>query len=86
MAQRQIPIPESSNLQSVVYDDEAMELIVVFHGVSGGKAKSPKYANATYLFKSVPSNVVDGLATSGLRATDYFRSNIYRQYIHERIS
>lgn len=86
MAPRPIPIPDSGNLAQVQYDDETGDLIVQFKGMSGGRAKSARYVGATYIYKQVPINVADGLANSGLRATDYFRANIYRQYEHQRIA
>lgn len=73
MAIRQIPIPPSSNLAGVSYDDETRDLYIAF--VRG---------NANYVYRSVPAKVADGFSNSGLAAGAYFRANILNQYEYER--
>ena len=72
MAVRSIPIPPSTNLAAVSYDDETRELFIGFR--KGGQ----------YKYKAVPANVADGFKQAGLGAGAYFRANILNQYQYER--
>jgi hypothetical protein len=67
---RTITIQPSSNILSVVYDEEAMLLFVTF---KRGK---------TYAFSQVPGNVADGFSQA-LSAGQYFNTNVREQFTHE---
>ena len=71
MPVRSIPIPPSSNIAAVSYDDDAQELYVAFH-------------KGQYKYSGVPAKVADGFSNSGLAAGAYFRANILNQYAYER--
>jgi hypothetical protein len=70
----QIP-PQSSNIQSVSYDDETGDLFITF--IKG---------NAVYRYPGVSLMQAEGFARSGLSAGAYFRANILNQIPGERVS
>ena len=71
MPPRAIPIPPSTQIASVAYDDKTMELTVVFQ--RGG----------AYLYMGVPSDLVDGW-THAFSAGAYFREFIKDQFEYAR--
>lgn len=72
MALRSIPIPLSSNLAAVSYDDDSQTLYIGFR--KGGQ----------YAYASVPASVADGFKAADIAAGAYFRANILNQYAYER--
>ena len=73
MAERQISIAESSNIDSVYHDDETLTLRVVFKGSSG-----------VYTYDQVPIDKADGFA-SAPSAGKYLNAMVKGQHLHTKI-
>ena len=72
MAERQIPIGASSNVQAVHYDDSTQTLRVNF--LDGSQ----------YTYHEVPSNVADGFSTAQSPGKYVFQA-LRGQYLHKKI-
>lgn len=72
MGMRVIPTIQSTNIQTVVYDDETGDMYVQF----------VRPGTSPYKFKQVPLQVAEGFERT-VSPGQYFRGNVLRQYEHD---